>query len=148
MPSASVVNIEGVPVATAPWIVSDELWARIEPLLPKVERRHRYPGRKRLDDRKVLCGILFVLYTGIPWEFLPQELGFGSGMTCWRRLRDWHEAGVWQQLHETLLAELHAADQLDWSKAVIDSSHVRAMKGGPKPVRARSTAPGRAPNTI
>ena len=76
-----------------PWIISDELWARIEPLLPVVPRRRDHPGRKRLDDRKVLCGILFVLYTGIPWEFLPQELGFGSGMTCWRRLRDWHQAG-------------------------------------------------------
>jgi transposase len=76
---------------------------------------------------------LFVLYAGIPWEFLPQELGFGSGMTCWRRLRDWHEAGVWQQLHEALLAELHEARALDWSRAVIGSSHVRAMKGGPKP---------------
>ena len=76
-----------------PWIVPDELWARIGPLLPVVTRRADHPGRKRLDDRKVLSGILFVLYTGIPWEFLPQELGFGSGMTCWRRLRDWHEAG-------------------------------------------------------
>jgi transposase len=65
-----------------------------------VPRRADHPGRKRLDNRKVLSGILFVLYTGIPWEFLPQELGFGSGMTCWRRLRDWHEAGVWQRLHE------------------------------------------------
>jgi transposase len=69
-------------------------------------------------------------------------------MTCWRRLRDWHEAGVWERLHEVLLAELHAADQLDWSKAVVDGSHVRAMKGGPKPVRARSTVHGRARNTI
>ncbi|MFD7282277.1 IS5 family transposase [Streptomyces sp. NPDC059862] len=112
-----------------PWIVSDELWARIEPLLPVVPRR---PGRRRLDDRKVLSGILFVLYTGIPWEFLPQELGFGSGMTCWRHLRDWNEAGVWQRLHESLLAELHAAGALDWSRAVIDGSHMRAMKGGPK----------------
>jgi transposase len=77
-----------------PWIVPDELWARIEPLLPRVERRTHHPGRRRLDDRKVLSGILFVLYTGIPWEFLPQELGFGSGMTCWRRLRDWHQAGA------------------------------------------------------
>jgi transposase len=115
-----------------PWIVSDELWARIEPLLPVVPRRADHPGRRRLDDRKVLCGILFVLYTGIPWEFLPQELGFGSGMTCWRRLRDWHDAGVWQQLHEALLAELNGAGALDWSKAVIDSSHVRAVKGGPE----------------
>jgi transposase len=79
----------------------------------------------------VLSGILFVLYTGIPWEFLPQELGFGSGMTCCRRLRDWHEAGVWQQLREALLAELNEAGALDWCKAVIDSSHVRALKGGP-----------------
>ena len=65
-----------------PRIVPDELWARIEPLLPVVPRRADHPGRKRLDDRKVLCGILFVLYTGIPWEFLPQQLRFGSGMTC------------------------------------------------------------------
>ena len=108
-----------------------------------VERRYRYPGRKRLDDRRALCGILFVLYTGIPWRFLPQELGFGSGMTCWRRLRDWTEAGVWQRLHELLLAELRAADVLDLSRAAVDSSHLRAMKGGaatgPSPVdRGRS----------
>ncbi|MCA2230430.1 IS5 family transposase [Nonomuraea aurantiaca] len=120
-----------------PWIVSDSLWERVEPLLPKVQRRTHHPERKRLDDRKALCGILFVLYTAIPWEFLPQELGFGWGMTCWRRLRDWHQAGVWDKLHRLLLAELHAAGQLDWSKAVIDSSHVRALKGGPKPGRAR-----------
>ncbi|WP_281156852.1 IS5 family transposase [Streptomyces sp. HYC2] len=113
-------------------MVSDELWARIEPLLPVVPRRPDHPGRKRLDDRKVLSGILFVLYSGIPWEFLPQELGFGSGMTCWRRLRDWNDAGVWLRLHESLLADLHAAGALDWSRAVIDGSHVRAMKGGPK----------------
>jgi transposase len=69
----------------------------------------------------------------IQWEFLPQELGCGSGMTCWRRLRDWNNAGVWTRLHENLLAELHAAGTLDWSRAVIDGSHLRAMKGGPKP---------------
>jgi transposase len=127
-----------------PWIVSDDLWERIEPLLPQVQRRHRYPGRKRRADRLVLCGILFVLYTAIPWEFLPQELGFGSGMTCWRRLAEWQKAGVWQRLHEVLLAELHAAARLDWSMAVVDGSHVRALKGGPKPVRVRSTARGPA----
>ena len=130
-----------------PWVVPDELWDRIRPLLPQVKRRYRHPGRKRLDDRKVLSGILFVLYTGIPWEFLPQELGFGSGMTAWRRLRDWQQAGVWQQLHEQLLAELNAAGALDWSRAVIDSFQVRALKGGPKQGRARLTVPGRAPGT-
>lgn len=128
-----------------PWEIEDGLWARIEPLLPVVPRNHRRPGRKRLDNRKVLCGILFVLYTGIRWEFLPQELGFGSGMTCWRRLRDWNEAGFWQKLHELLLVDLRAADLLDFSRAAIDSSHMRAMKGGsatgPSPVdRARPAA--------
>jgi transposase len=80
-----------------PWEVSDELWAVIEPLLPRHERRYRYPGRKRIDDRKTLQGVLFVLYTGVQWEFLPQELGFGSGPTCWRRLAEWQEAGVWER---------------------------------------------------
>ena len=66
-------------MAVAPWIVSDELWELVEPLLPKVERRFRYPGRKRLPDRQALQGILFVLHTGISWTHLPLELGFGSG---------------------------------------------------------------------
>lgn len=100
----------------------------------------------RLPDRQVLCGILFVLHTGIQWEFLPQELGFGSGMTCWRRLQEWNAAGVWQQLHELLLAELQVAGKLDWSRAVVDSSHVRAARRGPKAGRVRSTAPGRVPS--
>lgn len=125
----------------------DGLWQRIEPLLPKPERNPRYPGRRRIPDRKVLCGILFVLHTGIQWEFLPQELGFGSGMTCWRRLEEWNRAGVWQRLHELLLAELQAAGKLDWSRAVIDSSHVRAARRGPKAGRARSIAPAQARST-
>ncbi|MBS2964978.1 transposase [Actinocrinis puniceicyclus] len=106
------------------------MWERIEPLLPQAERKPRHPGRPRLDDRKVLNGILFVLYTGIRWGLLPQELGYGSGMTCWRRLRDWNAAGLWQRLHELLLSELRAV-ALDFSRAVVDSSHLQAMKGGP-----------------
>ena len=112
-------------------LLPDELWNRIEPLLPPPKpRRFRYPGRKPIDNRKALIGILFVLKTGIHWEDLPQELGCGSGMTCWRRLRDWHKAGVWQALHELLLAELNAADRIDWSRAAVDSSSVRALGGG------------------
>ncbi|WP_406436712.1 IS5 family transposase [Streptomyces sp. NBC_01613] len=124
-------------MGASPWIVSDELWERIEPLLPTKERRFRHPGRKPLPDREVLCGIMYVLRTGIQWEHLPQELGFGSGMTCWRRLRDWNEAGVWQRLHEILLAELNAASRLDWSRCVVDSSHEGVKRGthtGPSPV--------------
>ena len=121
------------------WEVPDALWQRIEPLLPIKPRRFRYPGRKPLDDRRVLQGILFVLHTGIGWEHLPQELGFGCGMTAWRRLRDWQRAGVWEKLHQLLLAELHTADQLEWERAVADSSHVQAKKGAPRRGRARST---------
>lgn len=134
-------------VGTSPWIVSDELWDRLAPLLPQRERRFRYPGRRPLPDREVLCGILYVLHTGIQWEHLPQELGFRSGMTCWRRLQDWNEAGVWQRLHEVLLAELNAASRLDWSRCVVDSSHVRALKGGARRARPRSIVGGPARNT-
>ena len=134
-------------MATAPWVVSDELWELIEPLLPKKERRFRYPGRQRLPDRQVLCGIVFVLYTGIAWEHLPQELGFGSGVTCWRRLEEWQRAGVWTKLHELLLAKLRAAGELEWGYAVADSSHVQAKKGAAKRGRVRSTAAAPAPST-
>ncbi len=81
---------------------------------------------------QVLTGILFVLQSGIPWEMLPQEMGCGSGMSCWRRLRDWQQAGVWDRLHEVLLAKLRAADRIDWSRVVIDSSSIRAVGSGQK----------------
>jgi transposase len=129
-----------------PTLVDDELWELIEPLLPRPAQRFRHPGRRRLDDRKVLNGILFVLATGIAWQRLPQELGFGSGMTCWRRPRDWHQAGVWQQLHELLLARLRQAGRLDLSRAVCDSASLRALLGAPKPGRVRSIGARRAPN--
>ena len=134
-------------MASAPWIASDELWELIEPLLPKRERRFRYPGRKRLPDRQCLCGILFVLYTGIAWEHLPKELGFGSGVTCWRRLDEWQRAGVWERLHAVLLERLRAIDEIDWARAVVDSSHVQAKKGAPRRARARSIEPGMARST-
>src|SRR6478672_5878442 len=128
-------------------LVSDALWELVEPLIARVPRRHRFPGRKRIDDRSVLTGIVFVLQTGIPWEYLPQEMGCGSGMTCWRRLQEWQQAGVWQRLHELLLAKLQEADLIDWSRAVVDSSHVPAVLGGSKPARARSTGARAAPST-
>jgi transposase len=96
-------------MAVAPWIVSDELWELIEPLLPKRSSdAFRYPGRKRLSDRQAVQGILFVLHTGIAWTHLPRELGFGSGVKCWRRLDEWQRAGVWERLHAELLGRLRA----------------------------------------
>jgi len=123
-------------MAAAPWIVSDELWELVGPLLPKRERRFRYPGRKRLPDREALCGILFVLHTGIAWQHLSAELGFGSEVTCWRRLDEWQGAGVWEQLHLLMLTRLRAAGEIEWSRAIADSSQVQAKKGlrnGPEP---------------
>jgi transposase len=112
-------------------LVSDELWEVIQPLLPPPKpRRPDHPGRKPLSDRQALTGILFVLKTGIPWEDLPREMGCGCGMTCWRRLQAWQHAGVWPRLHEVLLAELQAADKIDWSRAAIDSSFARARGAG------------------
>jgi transposase len=131
----------GVLVAAAPWVVSDELWRRIEPLLPRVERRFRYPGRKRLPDRQALQGILFVLHTGIAWRHLPPELGFGGGSTCHRRMDEWQRAGVWERLHELLLAELHANGLIEWGRAVADGSHLQAKKGAPRRARARLIEP-------
>lgn len=119
-------------------LVSDKLWALVEPLLPKRPPRPK-GGRPPLDDRKTLTGIVFVLRTGSPWEDLPQELGCGSGMTCWRRLRDWQQAGVWDAIHRLLLDELRKADRIDLSRAVVDSSSVRAVFGGTKRVRTRPT---------
>jgi transposase len=114
-------------------LVSDALWSRIEPLLPPEKRRRfRFPGRKPLDRRKVLTGIIFVLKTGIPWEELPQEMGCGCGMTCWNYLHAWQRAGVWDSLHKVLLDELQEADRIDWSRATVDSTHVRALGGGGK----------------
>jgi transposase len=70
----------------------------------------------------VLSGILFVLITGMSWTCLPSELGYGSGMTCWRRLRDWNESGVWPKLRQVLAAELPAADRVDWTRAEAERS--------------------------
>jgi len=83
-----------------------------------------------VPDRACLTGIVFVLKSGIPWELLPAEMGCGSGMTCWRRLRDWQAAGVWDALHQRLLTQLNAAGAIDWSRAAVDGSHVRALLGG------------------
>lgn len=112
-------------------LVTDALWERLQPLLPPPPpRRFRFPGRKPLDYRKVLTGILFVLKTGIAWDDLPAELGCGCGKTCRHYLRVWHQAGVWLKLHAVLLAELNGADQIDWERALIDASFAEAPEGG------------------
>src|SRR5918997_1553703 len=106
-------------------LVSDELWSFIEPLLPP-EPPKPQGGRPPIPPRATLTGIVFVLRSGIPWQLLPKEMGCGSGVTCWRRLRDWQAAGVWERLHRALLARLGIADEIDWSRACVDSRLVPA----------------------
>lgn len=129
-------------------ILDDELWEIIEPVIPQRKRRFRYPGRKAVPDRAALTGILFVLKTGIGWEDLPKEMGCGSGMTCWRRLRDWQVAGVWDDIHRLLLNQLRQADQIDFSRAVVDSASVRAVFGGQKQAPTQRIGVKKAQNTI
>ena len=117
-------------------LMDDELWQSIEPLLPTPQpRRRRYPGRRPLDDRKVLTGILFVLKSGIAWEDFPCEMGC-CGMTLLNRLRQWQKAGVWDALHRLMLDKLRAAGKIDFSRIIVDSGSIRAMHGGKKPGRA------------
>jgi transposase len=119
-------------------LVPDELWELVEPILPK----HLYiagVGKPRVPDRVCLTGIIFVLKTGLPWEDFPQEMGC-CGMTLWNRLDEWREAGVWEQLHRLLLDKLRGAEQIDFSRVIVDSVYVRAVHGGKKRDRAPWTA--------
>jgi transposase len=107
----------------------DELWNEIEPLLPPDELPGPKGGRPKILNKTVIRGIFFVLYTGIRWEDLPQEIGC-SGMTCWRRLLAWQMLSIWDQLHRLLLAALRKAGKLDLSLAIVDSTTSRAVGGG------------------
>jgi transposase len=111
-------------------LLPDELWTILEPLFAPPPPPSPKGGRPPLSNRQALTGILFVLKTGLPWEDLPAELGCGSGMSCWRRLRDWQADGTWDKVHALLLERLAGAGKLDWSKCAIDSTSVRAVFGG------------------
>ena len=120
-------------------LLADDLWLEIEPLMPAEAGRPK-GSRPRVGNRQALLGILFVLYTGIPWEHLPHEIAGCSGMTCWRRLRAWQDIGLWQRLHRHMLDRLNLARKIDWSRASVDSSSVAAKKGRsgrPEPDRSR-----------
>jgi len=117
-------------------LLPDELWAQIEPLLP-THRPQPKGGRPPVDDRACLRGLIFILRSGMAYSLLPTEVFGVSGVTCWRRLRDWTRAGVWPQLHERLLNRLGRLGEINLDHAVVDAQAVRAVFGGrtPDPTR-------------
>ena len=120
-------------------LVSDELWNRIEPLLPPLPPPSPKGGRPRVEHRPALAGIVFVLKTGIPWQALPTEMGCGSGSTCWRRFAAWTRLAVWSKLHALLLTALGKAGAVNLERAVLDRASVRAVFGGRTPAPTRPT---------
>jgi transposase len=131
-----------------PRLVSDEFWALVEPLIPPGRPAvHGRTERPRRSDREVLEGIAFVLSTGIGWAKLPTAPVYGSGWTCWRRMREWAEAGVFDRLHQAVLDRLGERGQLDWSRASLDSVSVRAKRGVRSPARTPPTAARPAAST-
>src|SRR5215218_998150 len=127
-------------------LVNDELGVLVAPLLPPEPPKPK-GGRPGVSDRAALTGIIFGLKSGIPWEMLPQAMGCGSGVTCWRRLRDWQEAGVWDRLPQTLLDRPGGADLIDWRRAMLASASVSAQRGASASARTRRTAANRARST-
>jgi transposase len=128
-------------------LVPDDLWEAVEPRLPKEPAKPK-DGRARIPDRAAFVVIDFVLGTGCPWRSLPKELGCGSGVTCWRRLRDWQEAGVWQRLPERLLNWLGDEAAINWSRASVDSLSVRAKRGAPLGGRSSAVSRGCAASAV
>ena|SRR5215207_8846987 len=126
-------------------LVSDELWEVVEPLIPPEPPKPK-GGRPRVPDRACLTGIVFVLKTGLPWEYLPHEMGCGCGMTCWRRLCAWERAGVWHRLRHVLLERLEGAEQIDRSRASLDSASVPAKRGATRSGPIRPIGASRAPS--
>ncbi len=130
----------------ARFMVDDDLWMLIEPLLPGWEPNPK-GGQPRKPDRLCLTGILFVLKTGIGWEDFPQEMGC-CGMTLWNRLKEWTDAGVWPRLHRLLLDRLRGADRIDFSRVLVDSGTIRAVGAGEKRGRTPRIAASQAPSTM
>ena len=126
-------------------LVRDELWAVVAPLLPAKPPHPKGGPPFTVPDRAALAGIVVVLKPGSQWADLPQAMGGGSGMTCWRRRRAWQRAGVGGRLRRALLQRLAAAARIDWRRAGAAAARVPAKRGAPARARPRSTgaSPGR-----
>ena len=127
-------------------LLPDELWEEIKPLLPRHKAKPGKRGRPPIDDRGCLTGIIFVLRSGIPWEMLPLEMGCGSGVTCWRRLRHWQRRGIWKKLLHALLQRVGQEQGIDWEHCCVDSQSCRAVFGGSSLAQTPQIGPKKARN--
>ena len=121
-------------------MLTEAQWKKIAPLLPKPPKQ-RKGGRPWIENRCVLEGILWILRSGARWQDMPEN--FPHPSTCWRRLRDWEERGVWLKIWRTFLSELNERQQLKWSESFLDGSFAPAKKGAaesekPSGARGRS----------
>jgi transposase len=145
-----VIGNDPAMTALADRLLPDQLWQRIQPLLPSPPSRARGGAPRTVSDRACMAAILFMARTSTPWALLPVgEFGCGSATTCWRRFAEWAHAGVFERLQQLLLDELGATGGLDWSRVSVDSFSLRAVRGGPgwrkpgRPGQARvQAAPG------
>jgi transposase len=128
-------------------LLPDVFWSEIEPLLPKEPPKPK-GGRPPIPNRQALIGIIFILRTGAAWNMLPKEMGCGSGVTCWRRFRDWTLLNVWSKVYERLLNILGSEGEINLKRAIIDSQSVRAVFGGAIQVRTRQTERKMAANDM
>jgi transposase len=127
--------------------VEDDLWELVAPLIPPKPKQPKGGGTWK-DDRLVLNGIIYVLLTGIAWKHLPKRLGWGSGVTAWRRMKDWQEAGVWSGIHREVMRRLRANGMIDLHRVIVDSTLVRAKKGATSRGRTPRIAGKEAANSI
>ncbi len=127
--------------------VEDDLWELVAPLIPPKPKQPKGGGSWK-DDRLVLNGIIYVLLTGIAWKHLPKRLGWGSGVTAWRRMKAWQEAGVWAGIHREVMRRLRSNGMIDLHRVIVDSTLVRAKKGATSPGQTRRIAEKEAANSI
>jgi transposase len=129
------------------WIVPDGLWEIAKPLLPSARVRPQGGGMANIDDEAVFAAIIYVLVSGCAWRALPPCFG-ASKSTVHRRFLIWSRAGVWGRLHQKVLEMLVGQGLVDLSRAVLDSTHVRAKKGANLQVRLPWTGASRVPRCM
>ncbi len=111
------------------WIFPDELWQRMQPLLPRYQKSKK-GGRPRVDLRVVANGVFYVLRTGCQWKAAPCE--YGSGSTLHRYFQEWTELGVFRKLWKATLLEYDELKGIQWNWQSVDGAMTKSPLGGEK----------------